>query len=136
MITIAKRLQVGTAALAIAAATTLIPVAAQAAPEISAPTAPITQVMDRISDGPMTLGEVNWWWFIPGTGANTVDTSGFNAGVTLLHLDVPILTPLLLKPIFGALGLLGFNLCLGGLAGVKIDPYSGAVDVTAFGCSL
>jgi hypothetical protein len=136
MITIAKRLQVGTAALAIAAATTLIPVAAQAAPEISAPTAPITQVLDQISDGPMTLGEVNWWWFIPGSGANTVDTSAFNQGVTLLHIDVPILTPLILKPLFGALGLLGFNLCLGGLAGVKIDAYTGAVDVTAFGCSL
>jgi hypothetical protein len=63
MNTIATKLHVGTAAFAVAAATTLVPVAAQAAPNLSAPTAPMTQVLDRLSEGPMTLGEVNWWWF-------------------------------------------------------------------------
>lgn len=128
MNTIAMKLQTGTAALAIAAAASLIPVSAQAAPAIEVPTAPVTQVLDGLS-------EVNWWFFIPPGGVNTVDTSNFNQGVTLLHIDVPILTPLLLKPIFAATGLLGLNLCLGGLAGVKINAYTAAIDVSLFGCN-
>ena len=128
MNTIAMKFQTGTAALAIAAAATLIPVSAQAAPQITLPAAPVSQVIDQLSD-------VNWWFFIPPGGANTVDTNAFNQGVTLLHIDIPILTPFILKPIFGALGLLNFNLCLGGLAGLKIDAYGG-INITVFGCSL
>ena len=101
------------------------------------PTAPVTQVLDQLAQGPAALAdlaEVNWWFFIPDGGANTVDTSAFNQGVTLLHIDIPILTPFVFKPIFGALGLLGLNLCLGGLAGLHINAYTGAVNVTVFGC--
>src|SRR5690348_17277031 len=118
MNTIAMKLKTGTAAMAIAAAATLVPVSAQAAPAFEVPTAPVTQVLNHLSD-------VNWWFFIPPGGVNTVDTSNFNQGVTLLHIDIPILTPLILKPIFDLTGLSGLNLCLGGLAGLKINAYTG-----------
>ena len=131
MNTIAMKLQTGTAALAIAAAATLIPVSAQAAPAIEMPTAPVTQILDQLAEAPAP-----WWFFIPDGGANTVDTTPFNNGVTLLHIDIPILTPLVLKPVFGALGILGLNLCFGGLAGLHINEYTGAVNVTVFGCHV
>ena len=141
MNTIATKLQVGTAAFAVAAATTLVPVAAQAAPNLSAPTAPMTQVLDRLSEGPMTLGEVNWWWFLGDQGSSSssavstssVDTSGIPPGITLLHIDIPILTPFVIRPILGALGLLGKSFCFG-IGGISFEAYTGAINVTAFGC--
>lgn len=128
MNTIATKFQVGTAALAVAASASLMPVAAQAAPAIEMPTAPaFTQVLD-------TVPEVNWWFFLPNLGSSAIDDSGIPQGVTLLHIDVPILTPMLLRPIFGALGLLNKQLlCLPGLAGISINAY-GAVNVSVFGC--
>jgi hypothetical protein len=127
MNTIAMKLQTGTAALAIAAAATLIPVSAQAAPEISVPTAPVTQVLDQ-------LGEVNWWFFLPDFGSTSSNSSAIPAGLTLLHIDIPVLTPMLIAPLLGALGLLNKQiLCLPGLAGVHTNAY-GAINVTVFGC--
>jgi len=140
MNTIATRLQVGTAAIAVAAATTLVPVAAQAAPDLSMPTAPMTQVLDRLSEGPMTLGEVNWWWFLgdgssgpSASSAATTIPSGIPPGITLLHIDIPILTPLVIRPILGALGLLGKSFCFG-IGGISFEAYTGAINITAFGC--
>jgi hypothetical protein len=140
MNTIATKLQVGTAAFAVAAATTLVPVAAQAAPNLSAPTAPMTQVLDRLSEGPMTLGEVNWWWFLgdgssgpSASSAATTTPSGIPPGITLLHIDIPILTPLVIRPILGALGLRGQSFCFG-IGGISFEAYTGAINVTAFGC--
>ena len=132
MNTIAMKLQTGTAALAIAAAATLIPVSAQAAPEISVPTAPVTQVLQDVPLGPATLGEVNWWFFLPGA-ASGIDSS-IPQGVTLLHIDIPILTPMVLRPLFGALGILNTQLlCIPGVAGLSINAY-GAINVSVFGC--
>lgn len=123
MNTIAMKLQTGTAALAIAAAATLIPVSAQAAPEISVPTAPVSQ-----------LAEVDWWFFLPNFGSTSSNSSAIPAGLTLLHIDVPVLTPMLIAPLLGALGLLNKQIiCLPGLAGVHTNAY-GAINVTAFGC--
>jgi hypothetical protein len=134
MNTIAMKLQTGTAALAIAAAATLIPVSAQAAPQISVPTAPVTQVLDRLSEGPAALADVNWWFFLPNFGSTSSNSSAIPQGLTLLHIDVPILTPMLIRPLLGALGLLNKQiLCLPGLAGVHTNAY-GAINVTAFGC--
>jgi hypothetical protein len=84
----------------------------------------------------MTLGELNWWWFLPNPAASSssssVDTSGIPQGITLLHIDIPILTPFVIRPILGALGLLNTQICLG-LGGLKINAY-GAITVTIFGC--
>jgi hypothetical protein len=133
MNTIAMKLQTGTAALAIAAAATLIPVSAQAAPEISVPTAPVTQVLQDVPLGPANFAEVNWWWFLGNSSASGIDSS-IPQGVTLLHIDIPILTPFVLRPIFGALGLLNKQIfCLPGVAGLSINAY-GAINVSAFGC--
>jgi hypothetical protein len=134
MNTIAMKLQTGTAALAIAAAASLIPVAAQAAPQISVPTAPVSQVLDQLSQGPAVLPDVNWWFFLPNFGTTSSNSSAIPQGLTLLHIDIPILTPLLIKPLLGALGLLNKQIiCLGGLAGVHTNAY-GAINVTLFGC--
>jgi hypothetical protein len=136
MNTIAMKFQTGTAALAIAAAATLIPVSAQAAPDISVPTAPVSQVLDRLSEGPAALADVNWWFFLPGFGTASPNSNSslIPQGLTLLHIDIPILTPLLIKPLLGALGLLNKQIiCLGGLAGVHTNAY-GAINITLFGC--
>jgi hypothetical protein len=104
-----------------------MPVAAQAAPAIEMPTAPVTQVLNNVPD-------VNWWFFLPGAGPASGIDSSIPQGVTLLHIDIPILTPMLLRPLFGALGILNTQLlCLGGLAGVSINSY-GAINVSVFGC--
>jgi hypothetical protein len=135
MNTIAMKFQTGTAALAIAAAASLVPVAAQAAPAIEMPTAPVTQVLDQLAQGPAIIPDVNWWFFLPGFGSSTSsNSSAIPQGVTLLHIDVPILTPFLIKPLLGALGLLNKQIiCLGGIAGVHTNAY-GAINVTLFGC--
>src|SRR6266576_4697492 len=110
MTTIATKLQTGTAACAIAVAATLVPVAAQAAPSVSVPTAPVTQALHELNLGPAALPEFNWWWF--GTPNPAPPPR-----LTLLSFKVPILTPVL-----GALGLLNKEFCIVGL-GVKIGPY-------------
>jgi hypothetical protein len=128
MNTIAMKLQTGTAALAIAAAASLAPVAAQAAPAIEMPAAPaFTQVLDNAPD-------VNWWFFLPNFGSTASNSDAIPPGLTLLHIDVPILTPMLIRPLLGALGLLNKQiLCIPGLAGVHTNAY-GAINVTLFGC--
>jgi hypothetical protein len=104
-----------------------MPVAAQAAPAIEMPTAPVTQVLNNVPD-------VNWWFFLPNFGSTTSNSDAIPPGLTLLHIDVPILTPMLIRPLLGALGLLNKQiLCLGGLAGVHTNAY-GAINVTVFGC--
>jgi hypothetical protein len=127
MNTIATKFQVGTAALAVAASASLIPVAAQAAPAVEMPTAPVTQVLNNVPD-------VNWWFFLPNFGSTASNSDAIPNGLTLLHIDVPILTPLLIRPLLGALGLLNQQiLCLPGVAGVHTNSY-GAINITLFGC--
>jgi hypothetical protein len=123
MTEIATRFQVGIAACAVAAAATLVPAAAQAAPAISAPTAPVTQVLDRVPEvvGIGSLPEFNWWWF--GTPNPAPPPR-----ITLLSLKVPILTPIL-----GAFGLLNKEFCLAGL-GVKIGTYGRITVSLGQGC--
>jgi hypothetical protein len=122
---IATKLQVGTAACAIAAAASIVPVAAQAAPEISVPTAPVIQVLDRVPEvvglGISNLPEFNFWWF--GTPNPAPPPR-----LTLLSLDVPILTP-----IFGLLGLLGKEICIGGLS-LRFGSYGGVTASLGLGC--
>lgn len=114
MTTIATRLQVGTAACAVAAAASLVPVAAQAAPEISVPTAPVSSVLEQVK-------EFNFFWF----GAPNPNPP---PRITLLSLDVPII-----DPIFGALGLLGKEICLGGV-GIRFGGYGGLTVSLGIGC--
>jgi hypothetical protein len=124
---IATKLQVGTAACAIAAAATLIPVAAHAAPAMSMPTAPVTQVLHELNLGPMTLPNLptipEFSWFLFGTPNPNPPPH-----LTLLSFTIPILTPIL-----GFFGLLNKELCLGGAA-VKINAY-GKISVSlGIGC--
>lgn len=112
MNTIATKLQVGTAAFAIAAATSLVPVAAQAAPELSAPTAPIAQVLGD-------LPEFTPFWF---------STPNPNPAprVTIFSPAFPILGGVsrILDPLWRALGLNGKELCLLG-ADIQWGAYGG-----------
>jgi hypothetical protein len=125
MNTIATRFQVGTAAVAVAAAATLMPVAAQAAPVISAPTAPVTQVLDRMSQG-VGIGSIpEFSFFYFGTPSPAVPAQ---PRLTLFSLKVPILTPIL-----GLLGLLNRQLCIGGLS-VKINGYGRITASIGLGC--
>jgi hypothetical protein len=130
MNTIATRLQVGTAALAVAAATTLVPVAAQAAPEISAPTAPVTQVIDRAVQGTgiASIPEISFFYF----GATP---SSQPPGITLFSPGFPILGPVsrILDPLWSILGLNGKELCLGG-ASIQWGKYGGFSVRIGLGC--
>lgn len=122
MATIATKLQTGTAALAIAAATTLVPVAAQAAPTISAHTAPVTQVLHELNLGPAALPDVSWFYF-----GNTNPAPNPNR-ITLFSARVPILSDIIVF-----LGLNNKELCLGG-GGVRTDAYGGIHIFAGIGC--
>jgi hypothetical protein len=125
MNTIATRLQAGTAAFAVAAAATLVPVAAHAAPEISVPTAPVTQVLDRVASGVGVANVPEFSFFYFGVPSPAVPAK---PRLTLFSLKVPILTPIL-----GLLGLLNKQLCLGGLS-VKINGYGRITASIGLGC--
>jgi hypothetical protein len=121
---IATRLQVGTAAVAVAAAATLVPAAAHAAPNISLPTAPITQVIDRIPEVVGAGHLADFSFFIFGTPDPNPP-----AHITLLNnITLPIVSTLLL-----GLGLGNKEICLGGLA-VKIGSYGGISLSLGLGC--
>jgi hypothetical protein len=122
MATIATKFQTGTAALAIAAAATLIPVAAQAAPSMSAPTAPVTQVLHELNLGPAFVPEVTLWWL-----GNTNPNPNPNR-LSLPFIQVPILSQILV-----AVGLANTELCLGG-PGVRIGQYGGISVSLGLGC--
>ena len=121
MATIATKLQTGTAALAIAAATTLVPVAAQAAPQITMPTTPMTQVLSN-------MPEVNFFWF---------STPNPNPAprVTIFSPAFPILGGIsrILDPVWALLGLNGKELCLLG-ADVEFGTYGGFTVRLGAGC--
>ena len=132
MNTIATRLKVGTAAIAVAAAATLVPVAAQAAPEISAPTAPITQVIDRVASsvgvGAASIPEFSFFFFGPTPASQP-------PGITLFSPSFPLLGPLsrILDPLWAVLGLNGKELCLGG-ASIQFGAYGGFSIRVGLGC--
>lgn len=121
---IATKLQTGTAALAVAAAATLVPVAAHAAPNISAPTAPIIQMIDRVPEV-VGAGQLkDFSFFIFGTPDPTPPPH-----ITLLNnITLPIISS-----IIGALGLDNKEICLGGLA-IKFGSYGGITLQLGFGC--
>jgi hypothetical protein len=127
MATIATKLQTGTAALAIIAAATLVP-AAQAAPYISAPTAPVTQVLQELNLGPAALPEINFFWF---------STPNPNPAprVTIFNPAFPILGPIsrILDPVWALLGLRGKELCLLG-ADIEFGAYGGFTVRLGVGC--
>jgi hypothetical protein len=121
MNTIATRLQVGTAAIAVAAATTLVPVAAQAAPQISVPTTPMTQVLDQVP-------EFTAFWF-------STPNPDPAPRVTIFSPAFPILGGVsrLLDPVWAALGLNGKEICLLG-ADIEFGAYGGFTIRLGVGC--
>ena len=121
MNTIATRLQVGTAALAVAAAATLVPAAAHAAPAAPMPIAPITHVLDQ-------LPEFTPFWF----GAPNPNPG---PRVTILNPNFPVLGGItqILNPVWAALGLRGKELCLLG-ADVQFGAYGGVTVRLGAGC--
>jgi hypothetical protein len=109
MTEIATRLQVGIAASAIAVAASLIPAAAQAAPSISSmPTAPVTQVLNNLS-------QYNWFYF--GTPPNPAGPA--SDPIILWDTNVPVLIPV---SFWSQLGLNNVEACFAGF-GVKINAY-------------
>jgi hypothetical protein len=107
---IATKFQVGVAACAVAAATTLVPVAAQAAPSISVPTAPVTQVLHELTLGPAALPAAP-------VCVVGVPSCGSKPRIVLLSFKSPILTA-----IAGLFGLLGTKFCVFGVC-LKIGHY-------------
>jgi hypothetical protein len=121
---IASRLQAGTAAIAVAVAATVVPAAAHAAPNISLPTAPITQVIDQVPAvvGAGHIADFQFFWF----GSPNPHPA---ASITLLNnLTLPILSTLLVD-----LGLANKEICVGG-AGIKIGSYGGITVGLGVGC--
>src|ERR1700682_874994 len=114
MTEIATRLQVGIAASAMAVAATLVPMAAQAAPNISMPTAPVTQVLHDLSlVGPGALPQYSWFYY--GAQPNPGNTVPPGA-VTLWSVDVPV-------TFWAAIGVpINKEICFAGL-GFRIDAY-------------
>src|SRR5690349_12737275 len=112
MTTIATRLQVGTAALAITAAATLVPAAAQAAPAISVPTAPVVQMLDNIP------AFTPFWFSTPNPNPAP--------RVTVFNDQFPVLGGLsrFLDPVWALLGLSGKEFCLLG-ADIQWGAYGG-----------
>src|SRR4051812_14659171 len=121
MNTIATKLQVGAAALAITAATTLVPVAAQAAPEISMPTAPVVQMLND-------LPEFTPFWF-------STPNPDPAPRVTIFSPAFPVLGGVsrFLDPLWAALGLNGKEFCLLG-ADVEFGAYGGFTVRLGVGC--
>jgi hypothetical protein len=125
---IATKFQVGTAALAIAAAATLTPVAAQAAPAIPMPTAPVTQVLDQLSLGPATIPDITWFYFGPAPSPTQ------NPPFFAVSFKIPLLSPLVLQPLFQRIfGVPSFQACVAGL-GLKFGPYGTITGSVANGC--
>jgi hypothetical protein len=125
MTEIATRLQVGIAASAMAVAATLVPMAAQAAPNISMPTAPVTQVLQ-------VLPEFNWFYFGPDPNTGTVPgipagpTTGF---ITLFSFNVPSLVTF-----WTNIGLINQQICFAG-SGLTVNEYGGlTLRFNAAGC--
>jgi hypothetical protein len=94
-----------------------MPVAAHAAPAISVPTAPVTQVLSELALAPANLAQTSWWWF--GTPNPTPPP-------TLTLLSTQLLAPLL--GFFGP-----FELCLLGV-GIQINSYGFLSLTLGFGC--
>ncbi|WP_142392682.1 hypothetical protein [Mycobacterium sp. 3519A] len=134
MNTIATRLQVTTAAVAVAAAASLVPVAAQAAPQISAPTAPITQVLSEIPLGPATISDFSFFFFGPTPAPGSSTPLGTRATpLGSFTLNLPIIGPLILAPIFKALGIAGKTFCVAGL-GISFGGYGSITGSASVGC--
>lgn len=115
MATMATKLQIGTAACAIAAAATLVP-AAQAAPALPMPTTPVSQLLAE-----------DWWYFGPPT-ANHPPVPPYIAWVPVNYFasNPALLQTLLGLPIIGGVlqffAGINYVACIGGLNG-RIGPY-------------
>ncbi|MDR3662951.1 MAG: hypothetical protein P4L86_21625 [Mycobacterium sp.] len=128
------KLQVGMAACAIAAAATLTPTIAHAAP---IPLAPITHVLDNTIAGRLDfvpqdltwwLQNDPWWWFGPGT--NPTPPAPILVG-TFTPLSI---IPGFLQPLWKQLTAnINFSSCFFGL-GAKIGPYGTITVSLTRGC--
>ena len=130
----ATKLQIGTAACALAAVVALPAVAAQAAPAAPVITAPITQILHGgPSLSPANLAQdVRWWFSNPGP-ANPAAAAVAAAPPTIIFEFEPLAyIPAIFQERIGAiLNKINIETCAFGL-GTKIGPY-GKVTVTR-GC--
>jgi len=139
MTNFATKLQTGTAACAIAAATVLVPLpTAHAAPAVAPPTAPMTQVLGN-------LPQVDFWWLFggnPDPGPVTPSTSSFLIGAqnpnpplrnTFLSFQPLTLLPGFIRPFFGWFEGLNFEICVAGIS-ARIGPYGTVSASIGQGC--
>jgi hypothetical protein len=128
MVNIATKVRIGTAACAIAAAATLVPLpTAQAAPAVPAAAAPVTQVLGAGAIlGPANLAETNWWWF--GTPNPNPPPR-----TTFLTVQPLLLLPGFIRPFFGWFAALNFEICFAGLS-KRIGPYGVFSESIGKGC--
>jgi hypothetical protein len=140
MTNFATKLQIGTAACAIAAASALgtLPTA-QAAPVVAPPTAPVTQLMGD-------LPQVDFWWLFgsgsPDPGSGTPSTSSFLIGAqnptpplrkTFLTFQPLTLLPSFIQPFFGWFNSLNFEVCVAGVS-ARVGPYGTVSASIGQGC--
>jgi hypothetical protein len=133
----ATKLQVGTAACAVATALALPAVAAQADPAAPVITAPITQILHGgASLSPANLAQdINWWWASNPGSANPAAAAAVAAAAapTIIFEFEPLAyIPAMYQDYIGrALNMINLETCVSGL-GTKIGPY-GKVTVSR-GC--
>jgi hypothetical protein len=111
------------AACAVAAAVSLVPAAAQAAPSISMPTAPVTQVLHELNLGPASIADTSWFILF----------GPINHHSPKPHFDLPSFQVPILSQILVFLHLNNTELCLGGPS-IKIGPYGGISIGIGLGC--
>jgi hypothetical protein len=139
MTNFATKLQIGSAACAIAAATALVTLpTAQAAPVAAPPAAPVTHVLDN-------LPQVDFWWLFannPDPGPSTPSTSSFLIGpqnpnpplrTTFLSFQPLTLLPSFIQPFFGWFQSLNFEVCVAGVS-ARIGPYGTVSASIGQGC--
>ncbi|MCU1698699.1 MAG: hypothetical protein JWR34_4762 [Mycobacterium sp.] len=139
MTNFAKKLQIGTAGCAIAAATALVQLpTAQAAPAVAPPAAPVTHVLDN-------LPQVDFWWLFsnnPDPGPAAPSTSSLLIGpqnpnpplrTTFLSFQPLTLLPGFIQPFFGWFQGLNFEVCVAGVS-ARVGPYGTVSASIGQGC--
>ncbi|MGE0219048.1 hypothetical protein [Mycolicibacterium sp.] len=129
---VGTKIQVGTAACAVAAAAALTPaVIANADVAIPAPTAPALTEINNIAAAPMINSlhfaeQGGWLWFGPARPDAPPKT-------TFLEFTPLALVPNFLKPFFGWTKNLNFQACVFGLS-LTIGPYGTTKVAVSRGC--
>ena len=130
----ATKLQIGTAACALAAVVALPAVAAQAEPAAPVITAPITQILGggpSLSPANLAL-DTKWWWSNPGPATPAAAAAVAAAPTVIFEFEPLAYIPAVFQERIGRiLNKVNLENCVFGL-GTKIGPY-GKVTVTR-GC--